>query len=310
MLRRQSQWLCYLLIISFVRVLNFLPLALRRSIVTAIVYLVFNFVPSFRKISRKNLSLAFPERSEEWREAIRKASLNNLACLIVDFLRLPQIDLAWTQKHIKGSPDCEPARLANLFPNRPILYAVGHLGSFELMAHTQALRGWPLDFIVRDFKNPFLDGWVKRNRELSGNHTLSRKGALKLVIKALRSGRAAGILFDQNVTHNYAVFVDWFSHPAATTRALAVAALRSRAIIVCGALLHCKQENYFEEGMFIDLSHVYDDVILSDEEKTKLITQKTTDCLVGLIEKYPEHWFWFHRRWKTRPSGELEDFYS
>jgi Kdo2-lipid IVA lauroyltransferase/acyltransferase len=36
--------------------------------------------------------------------------------------------------------------------------------------------------------------------------------------------------------------------------------------------------------------------------------QSLTQLLTGLIERqvrrYPEQWFWFHNRWKTRPEGE------
>jgi KDO2-lipid IV(A) lauroyltransferase len=36
------------------------------------------------------------------------------------------------------------------------------------------------------------------------------------------------------------------------------------------------------------------------------LTQECTTIIEENIKKYPEQWFWFHDRWKTRPSGRGE----
>ena len=33
------------------------------------------------------------------------------------------------------------------------------------------------------------------------------------------------------------------------------------------------------------------------------LTQAYTAALESIILQYPEQYFWFHRRWKTRPPG-------
>jgi lauroyl/myristoyl acyltransferase len=33
-------------------------------------------------------------------------------------------------------------------------------------------------------------------------------------------------------------------------------------------------------------------------------TQQFTSIIESMIRRYPDHWNWIHRRWKTRPSGE------
>ena len=48
------------------------------------------------------------------------------------------------------------------------------------------------------------------------------------------------------------------------------------------------------------------DKIKDIEENTALFTQ-----IIGkYVGQYPDQWFWFHKRWKTRPYCPLpEDYY-
>jgi KDO2-lipid IV(A) lauroyltransferase len=34
-------------------------------------------------------------------------------------------------------------------------------------------------------------------------------------------------------------------------------------------------------------------------------TQACTRAIEGWVRRYPGQWLWIHRRWKTRPAGEL-----
>jgi KDO2-lipid IV(A) lauroyltransferase len=40
------------------------------------------------------------------------------------------------------------------------------------------------------------------------------------------------------------------------------------------------------------------------EESVVLNTQRYTKTIEDMIRRYPDHWNWIHRRWKTRPPGE------
>ena len=47
----------------------------------------------------------------------------------------------------------------------------------------------------------------------------------------------------------------------------------------------------------------------STEDKIAKCTANMHKVFEEQILKRPEAWFWIHRRWKTRPSGEPENLY-
>ena len=130
------------------------------------------------------------------------------------------------------------------------------------------------------------------------------------MLRLLKRGQDVGILFDQNVTRSNALFIDWFGKPAATTKAVAHAALKTRAPVFIIALIVIETDRYFYECINCDCSDIYDNEDLSKTEKLVLITTRMVRHYEDLIRKYPESWFWMHRRWKTVAEGDSEDFYS
>jgi KDO2-lipid IV(A) lauroyltransferase len=33
-------------------------------------------------------------------------------------------------------------------------------------------------------------------------------------------------------------------------------------------------------------------------------TQRCNDVIEAMLRRHPDHWIWFHKRWRTRPLGE------
>jgi KDO2-lipid IV(A) lauroyltransferase len=58
-------------------------------------------------------------------------------------------------------------------------------------------------------------------------------------------------------------------------------------------------------GVCIKKSFMQYEIKLSTVDTSKKdinqITQAYTSILEGYVREYPEQYFWFHRRWKTRP---------
>ena len=289
--------------------LNLLPIRARERICEALTRLVLLAIPRYKKIALRNLGQVFPDKSAEEIHALLDKSIKSLAHFIVDSIRQHTLDRDWALKHVSYPSPHPFDTLKKKYPDRGIIVATGHLGSFELFGAATALYGHPLNFIVRNFKGKHLDRWWTSMRERNGNKVIARSGAFAEVVHEILRGRNTAILFDQNVKRNHAVFVDFFGRPAATTRALALAALRTKAPVLVSFMQYTGNDNYVVHAKICDFDALYEDESKQSDEKVFEITQRVSKIFEKMILISPHEWFWMHRRWKTAPLGQPEDFY-
>jgi KDO2-lipid IV(A) lauroyltransferase len=301
--------IAYVFVRLLVAVLGVIPHELRIKLFTFLFRLAFEFVPRMKHTIDRNLSVAFPDKDATWRRDIRRRNAVEMARLLADTVRLPKITPEWGSEHIEIPVFEHYRQRLNEDPSRGILIATGHLGSFELLGHAIGLRGYPLAAVARKFKSKRFDSWWTGLREARGNKIIDRRGAFKEVVATLSRGTSAAVLFDQNVTRNHAVFVNWFGVPAATTKSVALAALRTQVPIFVASIRYLGTDRYRVEALECDCSDVYGNEGLSTDEKVGIITQRLADVYCDMIRNFPEGWFWLHRRWKTRPDPSESKFY-
>jgi KDO2-lipid IV(A) lauroyltransferase len=280
------------------------------SLFGAIFRLLFLAVPRLRRTIDQNLRIAFPDKDASWRRSIRRKNATEMGRLLADTVRLPSLTPEWGESHVE-IPALEAYRQRlKEEPSRGVLIATGHLGSFELLGHAIGLRGLPLAAVARKFQSPLFDRWWTGLREARGNKIIDRRGAFKEVVNTISSGMSAAILFDQNVTRNHAVFVDWFGVPAATTRSVALAALRTEAPVFVASIRYTGNDQYVVDASECNYGDVLRDERMTTDEKISVITRRLADTYCEMIRNFPEGWFWMHRRWKTRPEAGDKKVYS
>lgn len=289
--------------------INIVPLRLRLYLMRALIRIVCGCLPSFKRVSLKNIALVFPDKDEAFHQEIYQRSFDNLARVLVDFARLHTLSLEWIRTHVSCSFLPRFLELKSQANGKGVLIATGHLGSFELMAHSIGMLGHPISFVVRNFNLPRLDAWWTKNREQSGNKVIFRQGAVKKVFASIQDGRDVALLFDQNVKRNHAVFVPWFGKSAATTMTIGISAVRLEAKLVVCSMHYVGDDKYDIDAEECCCDDIYRDETLSTDAKVALVTERATKIFERMILRSPEGWFWMHRRWKTQPEGIREDFY-
>jgi Kdo2-lipid IVA lauroyltransferase/acyltransferase len=183
-----------------------------------------------------------------------------------------------------------------------VLFLTGHLGAWELKPFAHALYDHPIYFVVRAINNPRVDALVNRYRSASGNTPIEKKQSARAILRVLRQGGIVGILADQNAALEDSVFVDFLGTPAATTTGIARIARHTGAAVV-------PVHSYWDAALGKYRLH-YDPALVlqrtEDEEgDIRNHTALFNEVLGGYIRSFPDQWFWVHRRWKTRPPGEL-----
>jgi KDO2-lipid IV(A) lauroyltransferase len=151
--------------------------------------------------------------------------------------------------------------------------------------------------VVRPLDNPALDRVAARLRIRSGAELIDKRRALPGVLSALRREWMAAILLDQNASRREGVFVPFFDVPASTSKGLALLAFKTGAPVV-PVFIHREPDG--RHRVIVDpvvpLSRTGDrerDLVEATALFTRIIEAK--------VRRWPEQWFWVHRRWKTRP---------
>jgi len=276
----------------------------------SIVWVALLLLPRSHRVARRNLELVFPNLDQARREQIRRESYRVLALNLLDFARLPKLNGVRAREMIDFEPAGKIVRqLRQEFPDVGILIPMMHFGSVEIFAQFTALLLEPTAILARGFGFPRLDRWWNSRRELFGSEMFDRKGGYKEMVARLSRGQSVGILADQNVKANHAVFVPFFGIQAATTKSIALAAIQTGSPILVAA---CWQSSFSRYDLDVEriAAETAEDSGLSNGERVAKITERINAAFERIIRAHPEQWFWIHRRWKTRPPGEAETLYG
>ncbi len=251
-----------------------------------------------RLIALENLRAAFKtEKSEAELAQILRGVYQNIGRSAFEALRLgimsPEEIKARTE--IEGFEHYAAARKAN----KGVILLGAHFGSWEWIPLALGVENTPLHVIVRPIDNPYLDQMIQSMRERFGNFVMNKRTETGEIIKLLRQGKSIGFLLDQDVGRHKAIFVNYFGRPAATNKALATIALRTRAPVIPMFILRKKggHKLVIEKPIILPKTgSLKKDMV----EATTLFTQK----IESYVRQYPDHWLWLHRRWKTQPETE------
>lgn len=177
-----------------------------------------------------------------------------------------------------------------------------HFGNWELMSAATCLRYAPNAAVVaRPMDFPPLERLFTDLRTRFGTEVIPKDHGMRRIIRVLRENRPVGILLDQNVDWYAGVFVPFMGRPACTNKGLALMALKTGTPVVPIYALRQPDGRYrvvFEEEVHL---RVTGDKTRDVEENTRIFTE----IIESWVRRHPEQWFWFHRRWKTRPFCPL-----
>ena len=194
--------------------------------------------------------------------------------------------------HIHGLHHLEAAYKKN----KGVLVLTGHMGNWELLSLAAAMLGYPMSAIYRPLNFKPLDRFFIELRSQYGAKMYPKKNAMRPILRELKQKKLIGILLDQYTRKKAGVFVDFFGRPASTNKGLALIALGTDTPVVPLFLL--REENGFRVEFGPEIPLIRSGDKARDIEAN---TRQYNRVLESVIRRYPDQWFWVHRRWKTRP---------
>lgn len=250
-------------------------------------------LPSKRKkITLKNLSIAFPSKSKDELSNIARKSFQNLAIVFIETAACQYFDKNQIKKLIKIENIEIVYKL--LEKGNGLIFLSAHYGNWEFSAIAAGIYSKiPITVVVQKQKNKFINEKISKTRTKFGNKIVLMNNAARSIISAIRNNEAIALLVDQSAKMGKDSFIDFFGLPALTYDAPAEIALRFQTPIVYG---FAERQNDFT--YIINLKQLEFSDLSYNKENIKILSRRHVQALEEQIKKKPELWAWQHKRWK------------
>ena len=246
--------------------------------------ILFNYIPKRKNTALKNLKIAFPDKSDEWINTTLKKCYSFFTYNFLQFLAFP-FDPNSIEIEVVGKKYLNNA----INENSGTVLVSAHFGSWEILGYWFGINNYPLVGIAQKQKNKGANLFFEEKRQLSGTKQVYRKSSMDSLYEILNANKILGLVSDQDA-RGKGVFVDFFNKPASTHKGAALFHLNTNASLIFGI---CVQKNIGKYRVeFIPIN--------PKKKSTEDITQLYTTIIEQSIKKYPEQYFWFHNRWKTK----------
>ena len=246
--------------------------------------ILFNYIPKRKNTALKNLKIAFPDKSDEWINTTLKKCYSFFTYNFLQFLAFP-FDPNSIEIEVVGRRFLIDA----IKRKSGTVLVSAHFGSWEILGHWFGINNYPLVGIAQRQKNKGANLFFEEKRELSGIKQVYRKSSMDSLYEILNANKILGLVSDQDA-RGRGIFVNFFNKPASTHKGAALFHLNTNASLIFGI---CVQKNIGKYRVeFIPIN--------PKKKSIENITQLYTTIIEQFIKKYPEQYFWFHNRWKTK----------
>ena len=275
---------------------QWLPLTLQAACGRGLGRLGWHVVSPRRKVALRNLELCFPELSAAERERLAREHFRWLGRSLLERGLLWYASPARLRKLIRVEGDVTLAERSD----RPVMWLAPHFMGLDVAGASvllfQKRKGIS---IYQRQSNPVMDAALRCGRLRLGNAEIySRDDAGKALIRAIRRGDAFFNLPDMDFGTRDAAFVPFFGVPAVTLLAPSRLARAMNMVVqpVVAEILPGGQGYVVRyEAPWPDFPS--DDPVADAARMNRWIESE--------IRRNPAQYLWVHRRFKTRPSGEL-----
>lgn len=249
------------------------------------------------KIGRANLAAAFPEKSDDEREAILLGVWENIGRFAGEFPHLDRMDIVDPDTRAPAIIDYDDVTLARFRrlrdDGKPALIFATHLANWELPALVATDYGMDTTILYRA---PNIGGVAKAIQDIRAVNmgTLVPTNPLSPVnlAAALERGSHVAMLVDQYFYQG--IDVQFFGRPARTNPLIARLARHFDCPIHGTRIIRLGGRRFRSE--------VTEEIVPPRDAKGRVDIQGTMQAITSVIEgwvrEHPEQWLWLHRRWR------------
>ena len=278
----------FIIIIFLFLIFRFVGLKNSQSISSFIFKRLGSFFRS-NKISLNNLSIAFPNLSENEKKEIVTKMWANYGKIFSEYMFIKKFrkDLKFSNKiQVENQEELEKIKLQK----KPVIFVSGHFNNFELMAMHIEKSEINLAAIYRPLNNNFLNPIMENIRKKYICKKQIKKGisGTKEILKEFKNGTSIALMIDQRVSEG--VKCNLFGKTALTTTIPAQFIKKFNTSVVPMYIERLENDNFKLK--------ILKEIKFSEETSILEITKQLNEVLEKMIKSNPDQWIWTHNRWK------------
>jgi len=243
-----------------------------------------------KKICMCNLKKCFPELSTENLEKLSKESFKDLgmgAAEAIAALHLNDLHFKKIKFHTYGMNELKELSRKNI----SFIIFSAHFSSIELMLRAINAGGAIVSY--KKYSNKTFNSYVLGRREKY--YPCIEVHKLRKILTMLKSGKSLFYFADQDSKKN-PCFSNFFNTPCSMSSVI------ERMPEMAGSQsFFC---HYYRDKKTFSY-HIY-----FQRVSGPVTPDSYNQWLEAVVRQHPEQYFWVHRRFKTRPHAESENFYN
>jgi KDO2-lipid IV(A) lauroyltransferase len=267
------------------------PKSLERLAAT-LTFIVFDLLRLRRRIMLQNLDRAFgSSKTPAEKERIARTAVYNFVQTLLETLSSSTYPLA-QDIEMRGGEHLQAA----LAKGRGVYVLCFHMGNWEAMAAKVSKDFAPVYAVMKTIGSAGMNRFVEETRTRNGLFWIKRekKGdGFRGIREVLARGEIVGFIIDQ--ARPGEPRLPFFGHPAKTNTSFAAIWRRMPAPIVP---VHIHRVGFGrhvvtaepELTMAFNKGNVSQDILENSQQFNHVVE--------AIVRQYPEHYFWFHNRWK------------
>ena len=246
--------------------------------------------PFFRskKTINKNLTIAFPQISDEKINFITKNMWENYGRILADYVFLKDFRKLKLKEYVRFNDNNILSTIKK--KNKPVIFISGHFNNFELLAMHLEMKGINLAAIYRPLNNIFLNKIMVNIRSSYICKKQIPKGiaGVKTMVNLFKKNTSLALMIDQRVSQGSQI--KFFNQSALTTTIPAQFVKKYQCLVV-PVYVERKNKNYFD----LNIEKPFE---FNQKDSIEFITQTLNRWLEEKIKNNPNQWIWTHNRWK------------
>jgi KDO2-lipid IV(A) lauroyltransferase len=239
---------------------------------------------------RRNLKIAFPEKSEADIEALIRELWGNVGSTLAEFPHMGTICRRHGEPRVEFVMRGDPEVFRRT--GKPVVFVSAHLANWEISAGAVAHLGIPLTAVYTRLQNPYLDRLLLRARQALGCRLVERDSAARELVRCLKQGTSVGLIVDQRVDSGEPV--PFFGRDMLTSITPAQLALRFDCDLIP---VQVQRLNGARFRIIVHEAVEADDRSADKHTRALQMTRKINGLFESWIRERPQEWMCSKRRW-------------